>query len=148
MPPSAVLEWQRAALEQTRRTTERMMDFQQDVLHAWLGSWRSQEEVQQHGIEAARSMTNASLALVASAQPGDRSTATMDEFRAAVDDQFAELAERHHELVDSLETVAEGNVDAYDELSDELVDAYGDQWDAAIELTTTAGGDPEGSTTD
>ena len=124
-------EMQRATIEQSQRVFEQTVDFQQTVNEAVVNGFDSQESAQRRGVELSQTVLHSYLDIVESSVPG--AAGSVDEVRAAVDEQFDFLLENHAEVFETVATEYEQGIDAYDELTADYVEAVDEQVEMLVE---------------
>lgn len=130
-PISAAFEFQRTAIEQSQQAFEQSIAFQQRFTNVMVDAIESQESLQRKGVELNRTALHTYLDAVEAVVPG--TTATVEEVRRTIDEQYDVLLQNHHEVFDSIEAeIAEG-VDAYDQATEEYLDAVDQQIETLVE---------------
>ncbi len=131
-PVTAAFEMQRQSIEQSRKAVEQTVEFQKTVTDAFVGSLDSQESAQRRGVELAQTAFHGYLDAVESAVPGV--TPTVEEVRATVDEQYEFLLENHAEAFDNVEHELVESVDAYDDLTGDVLTAMDEQVEMLVEV--------------
>ena len=128
---TTAFEMQRATIEQSQQVFEQTLDFQQTVNEAVVNGFDSQESAQRRGVELSQTVLHSYLDIVESSVPG--AAGSVDEVRAAVDEQFDFLLENHAEVFETVATEYEQGIDAYDELTADYVEAVDEQVEMLVE---------------
>ncbi|PSQ28316.1 hypothetical protein BRD06_04205 [Halobacteriales archaeon QS_9_67_15] len=128
---TTAFEMQRATIEQSQRAFEQTLDFQQTVNEAVVNGFDSQESAQRRGVELSQTVLHSYLDIVESSVPG--AAGSVDEVRAAVDEQFDFLLENHAEVFETVAAEYEQGIDAYDELTADYVEAVDEQVEMLVE---------------
>ncbi|MFB6138887.1 MAG: hypothetical protein ABEJ26_00450 [Halosimplex sp.] len=124
-PITTAFEMQRATIEQSQKAFEQGLEMQQTMSKAVVDSFDSQESAQRRGVELTQTMLHSYLDVIESSMPG--AAGTVDEVRAAVDEQYDFLLENHAEVFETVAGEYEEGVDAYDELTADYVEAVDEQ---------------------
>lgn len=129
-PIEAAFEMQRQSLKQSQDAVVQGVDLQKRVSKAFLGTLDTQEQLQRRLVELHRGVVHNTLDAV-EAVPG--SELASEDVRASVDESYDELLDGHAEAFETVASELENNVDAYDEMTDELLAAVEEQLDMLVE---------------
>jgi methyl-accepting chemotaxis protein len=130
-PVTTAFEMQRATITQSQKALEQSVAFQQNVNEAVIDSLDTQESAQRRGVELSKTAFHSYLDAIESTVPGV--AGTVAEMRSAVDEQYDFLLENHAELFDNVESEMVEGVDAYDEMTQEYLDAVGEQVEMLVD---------------
>ena len=130
-PVTTAFEAQRATIQQSQRALEHTVAFQKRMGEAFVGSFDSTESAQRRAVELSRSATHSYLDAVESMTPG--ATGTVEELRAAVDEQYDFLLENHAETFETVAAEYEEGIDAYDDVNEDYLAALDEQVEMLVE---------------
>jgi predicted flap endonuclease-1-like 5' DNA nuclease len=122
-----MFEAQRSAMEAGRRMLEQGRSAQRNAADAMLIGLRAQETTQKQALELSRVATRNYLSAVEAAMPADGGD--LSEVKRSVDEGFDEFGEIHGETFDAIEA----NLDSYEELSEEYVEALREGTETAVD---------------
>ncbi|WP_135303421.1 hypothetical protein [Haloarcula amylovorans] len=130
-PVTTAFEMQRATIEQSQKALEQSVTFQQNVNNAVIDSLDTQESAQRRGVELSKTAFHSYLDAVEATVPG--MAGPINEVRQAVDEQYDFLLENHAEVFDNLESEMTEGADAYDEMTEDYLNAVEEQVDMLVE---------------
>lgn len=130
---TTAFDLQRSTIEQSQQALSNTVEFQKRFNDVVLDSVGTVEETQQQGLELTRTAIHNYLDAVETTVPGAADSLDLDEIRATVDEQFAQLASSHAEAFDAYEAQLSEGADAYDEFTTDYLAAVNEQIDRLLE---------------
>ncbi|WP_324760289.1 hypothetical protein [Haloarcula montana] len=130
-PVTTAFEMQRASIEQSQKALEQSFEFQKNVNEAVIDSLDTQESAQRRGVELSKTAFHSYLDAIEATVPGV--AGSVDEVRQAVDEQYDFLLENHAEVFDNVENEMVEGADAYDDMTQEYLDAVTEQVEMLVD---------------
>ena len=124
-----VVEIQRRLLDENQQLLRRSVEAQQLTNGLVRIGLENQRAVQRYGIEAASMAAHGYIDSITTATPGESDADHMHN----LDEQFGQLLGVHDTLFGALTGQFERSADAYEDLSEEYIDSFDEQFDSLLD---------------
>ena len=135
-PFAQLFEFQRRAVEQSRRAFHQSAEFQKQMNHFVTDGMTSQQNVSRKGTDFARTATEAYIDAMEASVPGDGPA--FDQLHGMVRDQFDAMDEMTADTWDAMERAMEENATAYDEFVENYLETVDDAVDVYLDALREA----------
>lgn len=138
-PVTTAFDFQRSAIEQSKRAVEQSVDLQKRTARAFVNSLDAQQSAQKQTTEVLESAIEASLTAFKASAPGN-AAGNVEEFERVLEEQFRTADEIQDESWASMKRALEEGVEAYDSIADAYLETVDASFDALLEANERAEG--------